>query len=503
MKLQLATTPWTEAAGDWLIVPVSEGFEFTAPLSQLNTALGGQISRLRESQDFTGKLAETATVLAPAGIRAGRLLLLGLGPVEKLGEAGLNKALMTAARAVSGKKTERIAVATAESAAGPSLPRCIQAAATAMTVGCVGQDLYRAEKKRYPFAEVNLLVAAGQDTAESRQALEAGSIIGESINLARELVNQPAKMIYPASFAQQAEDLARQHNLRCEVLDQAALEKEKMGSLLAVSAGSDQPPRLVVLEHNLAATGAPVLALVGKGVTFDSGGLSLKPNDSMLTMKCDMAGAATVLATMVAIARLKLPVHVIGLMGLVENMTGGAAMKLGDVLTARSGVTIEVQNTDAEGRLVLADVLDYAVSKGADRLIDLATLTGACVVALGEDVVGAMSNNQPWCDQVLAAAQSAGEDMWQLPMFGLYEDLIKSDVADIRNVGGRWGGAITAAKFLERFVKEKPWVHLDIAGPAFASSDKPHREGGGTGCMVRTLVEVVKDGTQYPVPSTQ
>jgi leucyl aminopeptidase len=210
----------------------------------------------------------------------------------------------------------------------------------------------------------------------------------------------------------------------------------------------------------------------------------------MLTMKCDMAGAATVLATTIAIARLKLPVHVIGLMGLVENMTGGSAMKLGDVLTARNGTTIEVLNTDAEGRLVLADVLDYAVSRGAQYIVDLATLTGACVVALGEDVVGAMSNNQPWCDRVLQAATAAGEEMWQLPMFSLYEDLIKSDVADVKNVGGRWGGAITAAKFLEKFVKERPWVHLDIAGPAFASGDKPHREGGGTGCMVRTLIEL-------------
>jgi leucyl aminopeptidase len=493
MQLQLETTPWTEAAGDWLIVPISEGFDFSGPLGQLNDALGGQISRLRESQDFTAKVAETVSIPAPAGIRAVRLLLVGLGPVDKLGEAGLHKALMTAARAVSGKKTERIAVALAGiGSAGPPLSRRVQATATAMTVGCVGQDLYRAEKKRFPFANVDLLVASGENTGELATALDTGRIIGDAINLTRELVNQPAKVIFPASFAQRAEDLARQHNLRCEVLDRAALEGEKMGSLLAVSAGSDQPPRLVFLEYNHGTPGAPVVALVGKGVTFDSGGLSIKPNDGMLTMKCDMAGAATVLATMVAIARLKLPIHVIGLMGLVENLTGGSAMKLGDVLTARSGVTIEVQNTDAEGRLVLADVLDYALSKGADRLIDLATLTGACVVALGEDVVGAMSNNQEWCDKVLAAAKSAGEDVWQLPMFSHYDELIKSEVADIRNVGGRWGGAITAAKFLERFVKEKPWVHLDIAGPAFASSDKAHREGGGTGCMVRTLLEVVK-----------
>jgi leucyl aminopeptidase len=493
MKLQRATIPWTQAAGDWLIVGVPESFDLDGPLGTLDQALSGQISRLRESEDLTGKLAESISVPAPAGIRAKRLLLIGLGPANQISDASLHKALMTAARAVSAKKTERIAVAIPTAgAADLALSRRVQIAATAFSVGCIGQDLYRAEKKRYPFDNVDLLVEPGQDTAEVKSALAAGTILGDAINLTRELVNQPPKVIYPASFARRAEELAREHSLRCEVLDQAALETEKMGSLLAVSAGSDQPPRLVFLEHNGAPAAAPTLALVGKGVTFDSGGLSIKSNENMLTMKCDMAGAATVLATMVAIARLKLPVHVIGLMGLVENLTGGSAMKLGDVLTARNGVTIEVQNTDAEGRLVLADVLDYALTKGADSLIDLATLTGACVVALGEEVVGAMSNNQAWCDQVLAAAKAAGEEVWQLPLFAHYDELIKSDVADIRNVGGKWGGAITAAKFLERFVKEKPWVHLDIAGPAFASSDKPHREGGGTGCMVRTLVEVAR-----------
>jgi leucyl aminopeptidase len=489
MKLQLATTSLTEATGDWLVVPVPESYELSGALAAMDQALSGQIARLRETQDLTGKLAETVSIPSPAGIKAKRLLLVGLGPAEKISEATLYKAMMTAARAVSGKKTERVAVAV-PTVGHADIARRVQATATAFTVGCVGQDLYRSEKKRYPFENVDLLVEC--EAPELKTALQTGVILGESINLTRELVNQPPKVIYPASFAQRADELARLHNVRCEILDQKALEAEKMASLLAVSAGSNQPPRLVLLEYNGAAAGAPVLALVGKGVTFDSGGLSLKPNDSMLTMKCDMAGAATVLGATIAIARLKLPVHVFGLMGLVENLTGGSAMKLGDVLTARSGVTIEVQNTDAEGRLVLADVLDYAISKGADYLIDLATLTGACVVALGEDVVGAMTNNPAWCDRLLAGANAAGEDMWQLPMFAHYDELIKSDVADIRNIGGKWGGAITAAKFLERFVKEKPWVHLDIAGPAFASSDKPHREGGGTGCMVRTLVEVAR-----------
>src|SRR5579872_1594385 len=500
MILQLATTPWTEAAGDWLVVPVTESFELTGQLAALNDALGGQISRVREAHDFSGKPGETLSLPAVSGIRAARLMLVGLGPAEKIDDAGLNKALLTAARSVSAKKTERIALTVSHVGPGMSLERHVEIASTSMIVGSIGQDLYRAEKKRFPFENVDLLVESSQNSSGLKQALEAGTIVGEAVNLTRELVNEPAKVIYPASFAERASEVARQCGLRCEVLDKTALESEKMGSLLAVAAGSDQPPRLVYLEYD-GGQSAPVLGLIGKGVTFDSGGLSIKPNDSMLTMKCDMAGAATVLAATAAIARLKLSVHVIAIMGLVENLTGGSAMKLGDVLTARNGVTIEVQNTDAEGRLVLADALDYAVSKGADCLIDLATLTGACVVALGEDVVGAMSNNQDWCDKLLAAATAAGEDMWQLPMFGLYDELIKSDVADIRNVGGRWGGAITAAKFLERFVKEKPWVHLDIAGPSFASSDKPHREGGATGCMVRTLVEIVS--TQSGVPSTQ
>ena len=261
-----------------------------------------------------------------------------------------------------------------------------------------------------------------------------------------------------------------------------------MGSLMAVAQGSVRPPRVVVLKHNGGGDGAPALAIVGKGVTFDSGGLSLKSNEGMKTMKCDMAGAATMLGAMTAIAKLGLPVNVIGLAGLVENMPDGNSFKLGDVLTARNGKTIEVLNTDAEGRLVLADVLAYAVDLGAERLIDLATLTGACVVALGEEVTGTFSNCDDWSQAVGSAAKQAGELAWPMPMDDLFGDLIKSDVADIKNVGPRWGGAITAAKFLENFVDSTPWVHLDIAGPSFASNNKPHREGGGTGCMVRTLV---------------
>jgi leucyl aminopeptidase len=403
----------------------------------------------------------------------------------------LDKALITAARSISDKKDLRVAVAVPPGNIGEITPRqFVKSAAVAMQVGSVGQDLFRSEKNRFPFAAVEFTGDDGLDGAKS--ALDEGRILGEAINLTRDLINRPAQEITPMGFAKRAAEAASAVGLRFEEWDKARLEQERMQSLLGVAKGSDQSPRLVILEHQGAGPNAPKLALVGKGVTFDSGGLSLKTPDGMLTMKCDMAGAATVLGAMTAIAKLKLPVNVVGLMGLVENMTGGSAFKLGDILTARNGVTIEVLNTDAEGRLVLADVLSYAVDLGVNRIVDLATLTGACVVALGEEVVGAMTNDQSWCDAVMSAAKTTGEDVWQLPMFELYDELIKGDIGDIKNTGGRWGGAITAGKFLERFVAKKPWVHLDIAGPAFASSNKPHREAGGTGVMVRTLVELAR-----------
>ena len=288
--------------------------------------------------------------------------------------------------------------------------------------------------------------------------------------------------------------LAATFGLEIDVWDEARLQQERCGALLAVARGSAHPPRLVTIKYQGSDEADAPIALVGKGVTFDSGGYSLKPTDSMKTMKCDMAGAATVLGTLVAVARLKLPVNVTGYMGMVENMVSGDSFKLGDVLTSRQGKTIEVLNTDAEGRLVLADVLDVAVEQGAIRLVDLATLTGACVVALGTDVTGLMTNDQAWCDELMAAAQMCGEPVWQLPMFAEFGEQITSDVADIKNIGeGRWGGAITAAKFLEHFVDGRPWVHADVAGPSFAEKPKPWLDAGGTGCLLRTLILLLRN----------
>lgn len=499
MHVRAVTTPWQSTEADWLIVPVFEGTDLSGPLAELDRASGGRVGRLREAGDVTGKHAELVALRDAAPLSAMRLLLVGLGKPAEFTLPRFEKAYTTAVRHVSEKKTANVAIA------APTIDAALKAAqnslntadlvriiAVAAAVGSTGQGIYKAEPSRFPIEDLTVVVAVADDGTKIEAALRRGQILGEAMNVVRDLVNRPAQDLYPESFAERAKEFAQDFGLSCGVFDEAWLKEQQMGALLAVGQASERPPRLVVLEYPGAGDEAPWLALVGKGVTFDSGGLSIKPTDGMLTMKCDMAGAATVLGAMIAIARLKLPVNVVGYMGLVENMISGNSYKLGDVLTARTGTTIEVNNTDAEGRLVLADVLSYAVDEGASSLIDLATLTGACVIALGDEIVGAFSNNQPWCDQVLAAAKRAGEDAWQLPMFDSFSELLKSDVADMKNTGGRPGGAITAAKFLEKFVDNKPWVHLDIAGPAFASSSKPYREGGGTGCMVRTLVEVAE-----------
>lgn len=362
----------------------------------------------------------------------------------------------------------------------------MEAAVAGAAAGCFGPGLYQAEPKRIA-PERLMWGGAPGDVVRAGQSLAAG------LNLTRRLVNEPPSVLYPESFADTAARIAAEVGMQCEVWDLDRLRQERCGALLAVAQGSTRPPRLVILNYPGAAADAPKLTLVGKGVTFDSGGLSLKPSEGMLAMKCDMAGAATVLGAMQVIAQQQLPVNVMGLLGLVENMPGASAYKLGDVLTARNGKTIEVHNTDAEGRLVLADVLSVAVDRGADKIIDLATLTGACMVALGTDVAGLMTNQQEWCDQVRSAADYCGERVWQLPMFPEYSEQIKSSVADMKNVGeGRWGGAITAAKLLEEFVGERPWTHIDIAGPAFLEKAKPWLDVGGSGALLRTLVQVAR-----------
>ncbi|WP_339729052.1 leucyl aminopeptidase [uncultured Gimesia sp.] len=496
MGTQFTNESISSLSADWLVIGLAESAPLSTTVAQLDKTLNGLISRLIESEDFTGKLATTSSLLGLTEIKTPRILLVGLGPDAEVSLASLEKAMMTAARTISAKQNTTAAALLPELENKTLSTEQIACVVTsAMNVGSVGQDLYRKEAARFPFQELLIVGTDAIDQSAGQQAVERGTILGDSINLAREMVNRHAGDIFPITFADRVVEVAKEYGLDSEILDEKQLKQEKMGSMLAVAQGSDQPARLAILKHAGADPSAPTLALVGKGVTFDSGGLSLKLGDGMKTMKCDMGGAAAVLGAMTAIARLKLPVNVIGYMGLVENMVNGSSYKLGDVLTARNGKTIEVLNTDAEGRLVLADVLTFAVDRGASNVIDLATLTGACVVALGEEITGVFSNNADWSKAVQHAAQNSGEDVWEMPMLPQFGEQLKSDVADLKNIGTRWGGAITAAKFLENFINETPWVHLDIAGPAFAAANLPHREGGGTGCMVKTLVEVAG---QYP-----
>lgn len=356
-------------------------------------------------------------------------------------------------------------------------------------MGMVGQDLHRTDKKRTRFGTT---IWAGV----SPESLATGMVIADGVNLARRLVNSPPDDLYPETFAEAAAAVAGRTGMEIEIWDEHRLDRERCRAILAVGRGSSRAPRLVKLTYRGPGVpaGPPQVALVGKGVTFDSGGLSLKTPDGMLTMKCDMAGAAAMVAAAATIAALRLPVNLVAVCGLAENMTGPAAYKLGDVITARSGTTIEIHNTDAEGRVVLADVLDVVREMAPQKIIDAATLTGACMVALGHDVAGLFTNDQAWCDQIATAARAVGEPVWQLPMYPEFDEQIRGEVADIKNVGdGRWGGAITAAKFLERFVGGIPWTHVDIAGPAFAEKPRPWIDGGGTGVLVRTLVELAQN----------
>jgi leucyl aminopeptidase len=493
MQLSVQFAPLAEVQADWLIVGASEGQEFSGAAGQLDAALGGTLSSLRDAGDITGKANEITTLLSPRGSAAQRVLVIGLGKSEKSGPAELAGAAAAAARAITCKQYERLALALPENASGLSWEALTLALGVGLVQGCVGAGIRKTNAERFAPTELVLVASPAAPTAEVRRGAHRADVEARAVTLARELVNTPPCDLYPESFAARARQVTEGTGITCEVFDEGRLAAERMGALLAVSRGSDRPARLVVLRYRRGRNGR-TLGLVGKGVTFDSGGLSLKTNDQMVDMKCDMAGAAAVLAAFTAVAELQVPVNLLGVLPLVENLPSGHSMKLGDVLHARNGKTIEVLNTDAEGRLILADALAYAVDEKGDHLVDLATLTGSCIIALGTEVAGALSNHESWSERVITAARRAGERVWPLPMYPFYKEMIKSHVADMRNTGGsRYGGAIAGAKFLEEFVGSTPWVHLDIAGPAWAEHEGPTHDAGGTGYGVRTLVELAHE----------
>ncbi len=456
------------------------------------TTLGTSLAGLISAEELGLGVGDVTPILGFSGdLKAKSLVTIGLGTTPRLDAGNAFAAGVALAKRLASKPRESVALAIPAlgSEQGPGL---VSALIEGFVVGTRGPDLRKSEPARKPIGSLTLVIPPGTNGAvELEKAVRRGSIVGEAVNLARDLINTPPSEKSPPRLAEIMCAAAVSAGIEVEVWDQARIRHERLGGILGVAAGSEEPPSLLRFTYRRGGPGDH-LALVGKGVTFDSGGLSLKPSSSMEDMKCDMTGAAVVLATLIAIARLELPVNVVGYTALTENMTGGKAMKLGDVLTIRNGKTVEVLNTDAEGRLILADALSIAVEDKPARLLDLATLTGACMVALGAKVAGLFSNNDTFADEVASAARATGERVWRLPLDDDYKDQLKSHVADLKNVGGKYAGAITAAKFLEAFVAATPWVHLDIAGPSWSDSDSSTRDPGGTGCFVRSLVTLIE-----------
>ncbi len=445
------------------------------------------------SGEFKAAANETLLLHAPAGLSAKRLLLVGLGKSSKVTVHDLRKAAGTAIRFAKPRALREISIAVPESELLPPGP-CVRAAVEGAFVADFDPDTYRSDRKDQSIASLTVVAPPKAEKTALEAAFHEAVILGESQNWARALVNEPGNVLTPTELGIRAAAMAKEVGLKCEVYSTEKLHELKMGAFWAVAQGSVQPPALIVLTYEPeGAAAGPVLGLVGKAITFDTGGISIKPADGMEKMKYDMAGGAAMLGAMRAIAHLKPRVKVISVVCSAENMPSGSAYRPGDVVTAMSGKTIEVMNTDAEGRMVLADGLHYAQQLGATHLIDAATLTGACVVALGMVNAGAFSNDEDAYRHFTGAIEISGDRFWRLPAEDDYRDQIKSQIADIMNTGGsRWGGATTAAMFLKEFAGETPWIHLDIAGVAWMEEQKPWIAKGPTGTPVRSLVEWVK-----------
>ncbi|MEE9172097.1 MAG: leucyl aminopeptidase [candidate division NC10 bacterium] len=482
--------------GDALIVNLFDGVKKPGGATgAVDQALGGLISQAIAQGEFRGKSGTTLLLHTQGKVKAERVLVAGLGKQEQFGLESVRSVTGQALRVLRRHGCRRVGtILHGSGAGGLGVKEVAQAVTEGALLGLYTFDRYKKKEEDHKLIqELALLLRDRVQVAEVRGGSGTGQIIARAVNLARDLVNEPSNSLTPQALAAQAQSVAKAGKLTCQILEKRQLERMGMGAFLGVAQGSGRPPVLIVLSYRGGRRKQPDLGLVGKGITFDSGGISIKPSEGMEQMKGDMAGGAAVIAAMGAIARIKPPINVTGIVPACENLPSGSALKPGDVVRTMDGKTIEVVNTDAEGRLVLADALCYARRLGCPRLVDAATLTGACVVALGSVRSGAFTNDQGWMDRVGAAAQAVGEKVWQMPMDGEYDEQISSDVADVKNIGGRKAGAVTAAKFLARFVGEVPWVHLDIAGTTQADKEKGYTPKGATGVPVQTLVRVALD----------
>ena len=495
MKFQGITGNFAEASAEALAVAVFKGENVSkGVLKDMDKLTGGLIASVVKAEEFKGDAGQVALLrFASNGkVRASRLLLVGVGAEADYKASSVAFAAGTATRFLRKRNIKSIAF----------LPRFGGSAADAAQNAVQGfitsqfeLDKYKTRDKQDKAITNFIVCVDGARGSDVKDGVTRGQIIGESMNFTRDLANEPPNILHPTEMATRAVSMAKQVGLKCEILDEARMTKLGMGSLMSVSIGSSQPAKMIVLKYTPkgAKKNGQLLALVGKGITFDTGGISLKPGEGMDAMKYDMSGGATVLGTMRAVALLKPSVPVIGIVAAVENMPDGGASRPSDVVTAMNGKTIEILNTDAEGRLILADAVAYAEKQGATRIVDMATLTGAVIVALGDLNTGIMGNDQAFVDEIVSCSKDAGEGFWQLPVSPEYSKQIKSDIADIKNIGPRGkAGTIMGAVFIQEFVDKAKWAHLDIAGTAWADAAKPHRAKGPTAVAIRTLLKLIE-----------
>lgn len=475
-------------SGDCLVIGLTEAsLPLTGPLADLNTQVSGLLQELIDETEFTGKDGSTAVIRVGGTVK--KLGIVGLGSADNLSLEGIRRAAAAAARMAKKEKCTTLGLSLPTYQNNPA--QTAQAAVEGATLALHQDKRFKSEDKdngKVVLEAIHLLDLAGQEAG-----ITTAQAVCEGVILARELTSAPANVVTPAVLAQTAQEIAAAHGMDCEILEREQCEALGMGAYLGVALASDLPPKFIHLTYRPEGSPSRKLAIVGKGLTFDSGGLNIKgPGSGIEMMKIDMGGAAAVLGAAKAIGQLKPNAEVHFISAAVENMISGKAMRPGDILTASNGKTIEVNNTDAEGRLTLADALVFAEKLDVDAIVDLATLTGACIVALGDDIAGLFTEDDDLANALSTAAATAGEKFWRLPMEAKYFEGLKSIVADMKNTGPRPGGSITAALFLKQFVEKTPWVHLDVAGPVWTEKESGYNNPGGTGFGVRTLVEWVK-----------
>jgi leucyl aminopeptidase len=495
MQIEYRSEKYKDVACDLLVYPVfEEETEEFASLEAVDKITGGAVQSVISSREFKPELSKTCRIFKPEGMKARYLLLIGAGKKSQFEPSKLREIAGTAVRNAKSFTCKTVAFLCR---GDHSTETSARLAAEGAMYANYEFDIYKTRDKDQKDVDVfRILLEKNGSGDDIEESIRRGVIVGDATNFARSLSNEPANVLTPTRFAERALEIGSRVGLSVRIMERDEMEKLGMNALLAVSRGSAESPKMIVLQIQKSQgdtqTPTPLYALVGKGVTFDSGGISIKPSSKMEEMKGDMAGGAAVLGAMVALAQISPRHPVIGLIPAVENLPSGTATKPGDVVKSYLGKTIEIINTDAEGRLILADALAYARTLGAGRLIDVATLTGACVVALGHVNAGMLGTDQEMMDRLRNNCKNTGEGLWQLPMDDAYRKAIRSDIADIKNVGDRWAGAITAAKFLQEFVEETPWVHLDIAGMDLDTDGRTFACKGATGFGVRTLVRLLE-----------